>query len=241
MSPWVTVDAGERGVVYNNWNGQLRILGEGTHTRNPFSEEVTHMSVQTQKTEIDSSAASKDLQSVSTRVAVTWHIDSSKIDKAFQEIGDMQALVDKIVTPAINETVKAATAQNTAEELLTKRAGLKATLDASLGTRLATRYLILDDVSIVNVDFSPEFNKAIERKAQAEQDALAEKNKLEQVKFQAQQKIETAKADAESIRIQSAALAENQRLVDWEAVKRWNGVLPQTMLGQTTPFINVNR
>lgn len=239
LNPIVIVGAGERGVVFNNTSGiEDRVLGEGLHMRIPFIQSVKKLSVKVQKNDVTAPAASKDLQTVSTQVAVNWHLDSSQVHRAYQEIGDEQAIIDRIITPNVQEVVKAATAQKTAEETLTKRAELKIVVDQGLTERLAAYHIIVDDVSIVDVDFSDEFNKAIERKAQAEQDALAERNKLESIKYQAEQKLITAKADAESIRIRSEALSANQRLVEWEAVQKWNGVLPQ-YTGGVIPFLPV--
>jgi regulator of protease activity HflC (stomatin/prohibitin superfamily) len=63
--------------------------------------------------------------------------------------------------------------------------------------------------NIVNFDFSKSFNDAIEAKVTAEQNALAEKNKLEQVKYEAEQKVVAAEAQAKAIEIQAKAI-QNQ-------------------------------
>ena len=240
--PIVVIGAGHRGVVFSNASGvKQQVLSEGVHFRMPFVESVHQVSVQVQKDEIKASAASKDLQTVSATVVVNWHMDAARVNKIYQEIGDEKAVVDRILIPNVNEVVKAASAKYTAEQLLTQRAALKLAIDEGLSRRLKDYNVILDDVSIVDLDFSAQFNQAIEAKATAEQEALAQKNKLESVKYQAQQKIETAQADAESIRIRGEALQNNPALVDLNAVEKWNGVLPVYMLGDTTPFVNLNK
>jgi len=50
---------------------------------------------------------------------------------------------------------------------------------------------------------------------------------------------DTAKANAESMTIRANALSQNPKLVEWEAVQKWNGELPNYMLGGATPFINM--
>lgn len=238
--PFVVVNAGHRGVIFSNATGiSNRILGEGFHMRQPFIEDVKQVSIQVQKDEVVAQAASKDLQTVTTKIVVNWHMDAKRVNKIYQNIGSEKEVVDNVLIPNTSEVVKAATAQYTAEELLTKRPDLKTKIDVGLSERLRGYDIVLDDVSIVDIDFSVGFNQAIERKAQAEQDALAEKNKLEAIKYQAEQTITAAKAEAESIKIRTEALNQNQNLIELEKAKRWNGVLPTHILGGAVPFFNI--
>ena len=80
------------------------------------------------------------------------------------------------------------------------------------------------EVNITDFSFSTSFDSAIEAKVKAEQDALAEKNKLEQVKFQAQQQIEQSKAEAEKIRIQAEAITKQggEEYVQLQRISKWN-------------------
>lgn len=241
--PIVIIGAGERGVVFNNVSGvQDKVLGEGTHFRTPFIETIKTFDIRVQKHEVTAQAASKDLQTVTTKVVVNYHLDAARVNKIYQSFPDETSIVDRIVVPNTSEVVKAATAQYTAEELLAKRAELKGKIDVGLSERLKSYNVILDDVSIVDLDFSPEFNQAIEAKAAAEQQALKAEKDLVRIKTEAEQKIATAKADAESIRIQTEALSQNQNLIELEKAKRWDGKLPTTIVGgDTIPFFNVNK
>ncbi|NTU72786.1 prohibitin family protein [Candidatus Roizmanbacteria bacterium] len=242
VNPFYTVGAGERGIIVRLGKVQSHVYGEGMHLRQPLTDEVVLMSVRVKKDEFNElTAASRDLQTVTTKVAVNWHLNANTIDKIYQQIGREEDVTARIISPNVSEVVKAATAQRTAEELLTKRPQLKDEIDKNLSERLAQYNVIVDDVSITDLDFAADFNRAVEAKARAEQEALAEKNNLEKVKYQAQQKIETAKADAESIRIQGEALEKNPKLVELKAVEKWNGILPAQMLGNSVPFINVSR
>src|SRR6266581_2738421 len=135
--PVVIVGAGQRGVVFNNISGvENRILGEGVHFRIPIIESVTNMPVRVQKTEVHAEAASKDLQTVNTDIVVNWHMNAGKVNKIYQEIGDEDSVRDRILTPAVNEVVKASTAQKTASEVLAKRPELKRDIDKALSDRL---------------------------------------------------------------------------------------------------------
>ncbi len=105
--------------------------------------------------------------------------------------------------------------------------------------RLTPRFIVVDDFSIVNFDFSDSYERAVEDKQVAQQQALKAENDLRRIQVEAEQRIAQAKAEAEAIRIQSDALQQNQGLIKLEAVKKWNGILPQYMLGNSVPFIEL--
>jgi prohibitin 1 len=237
--PVVIVGAGERGVVFNNFSGvENRILGEGMHFRIPFVESVTKVSVRTQKTDIKAEAASKDLQTVNTDIVINWKVDSGKVNKIYQQIGDQDVVADRIIIPAVNEVVKAATAQKTASEVLARRAELKADVDTLLSERLKKFDVVLEDVSIVNVSFSPEFNRAIEQKQVAQQEAERALFVTQQASAEAQATINRARGEAEANRLKQQSLSNE--LLELRAIEKWDGKMPQ-YTGTSTPFINLNR
>lgn len=234
--PIVIIGSGQRGVVFNTATGvEDRILGEGTHFRVPILESVTKLSVRVQKTDVKAEAASKDLQTVNADIVVNWHLDSSKVNKIYQSIGDEQTVVDRILTPAVNEVVKATTAQRTATEVLSKRPELKADMDKSLSERLKQYNVILDDVSIVNVAFSPEFNAAIEQKQIAQQNAEKALFTAQEASATSLATINTARGEAEANRLKQQSLTAD--LLQLRAIEKWNGTLPQVS-SNSTPFIN---
>lgn len=236
FSMFDSVGTGERGVVTHVGRVTGEIKGEGVYVVIPFYTEVISMNVQVQKEEAEASAASKDLQDVRTKVAVNYNLDPAKVDKLYQET--QKDYKERLVVPAIQEVVKSATAQYTAEELITKRGDVKAVMTARLSEKLTPYGISIRDVNIVDFSFSQSFNAAIEAKVTAEQTALAEKNRLETIKYQAQQNIERAKGEAESIRIQSQALTEQPQFLEKMAIEKWDGKLPQTMIpGSAMPFI----
>ena len=239
LSPFALIGAGHRGVVVEFGQVQDTILGEGFHLINPFWS-VKEYDVRTQKIETNADAASRDLQSVQTTIAVNFHVNPDSVQTLFQETqGNYEST---LVAPAIQEAVKAATSQFTADELITKRSEVKAMMREELSNREAMKFFIVEDVSIVNFSFSDSFNTAIESKVRAEQDALAAKNKLEQIKYEAEQVVVAATAEAESIRIQAQSISAQggAEYVRLKAVERWNGILPVQMIpGSTVPFINL--
>jgi regulator of protease activity HflC (stomatin/prohibitin superfamily) len=237
LAPFVLIGAGERGVVLRLGAVEDRIMDEGFHFRIPLVENVVKVDVKTQKTEVDAPSFSKDLQNVDTRIALNFHVDPKHANKLWQEIG--RDYESRIIAPSIQESVKATTAQFTAAELVAERPRVKDEIKRMLEERLGPRYVVVDDFSIVNFAFSDSFEKAIEEKQVAQQNALKAENDLKRIQVEAEQRIAQAKAEAEAIKIQTEALQQNQNLIRLEAVKRWNGVLPQYVMGNTIPFVDV--
>lgn len=239
MNPLGTIGAGERGVLlrFNAVTG--RILGEGLYFRIPVVERVVVMDIKIQKEMAEASAASKDLQTVHSNVAINFHIDPNRVAGIYQEVG--VEYKERIIDPAMQEGVKAITARFTAEELITKREMVKDEVKNLLREKLQPRGILVDEFNIVDFGFSSSFNSAIEAKVTAEQQALAAKNKLEQIKFEAEQRVAEARGKAEAIRVESDALRSNPQILELRALEKWDGVLPQVTGTGGVPFINLNR
>lgn len=238
-SIFVTVNPGERGVVVRLGQVQGGILDEGTHPVLPFITSIKRINVRIQKTDIEASAGTKDLQSITTNMALNWHIEPSKVNKIYQEIGDEQDVVTRIITPALNEVLKSATPKRTAEEILTKRAELKEEIDQEIQKRLAGYGVHIDDVALVNVAFSPEFAKAIEAKQIAEQQAKQAEYEALKASKEAQAEVNRAKGQAEAQRLMRETLTPE--LLQKQAIEKWDGQFPQVMSGNgAMPFINIS-
>lgn len=236
--PVVVIGAGERGVVFNNASGvEDRILGEGVHFRIPLIESVISMPIKVQKSDVKAEAASADLQTVATDIVVNWKLDGTKVNKIYQEVGDEKAILDKIINPAVSEVVKAATAKKTAEEIIKLRPQLKDDIDTALKERLAKYNVLLDGVSIVNVDFSKEFNAAIEAKQVAEQESQKAQFIANKAIKEAEAMVNAAKGQAEAQRLVQQTITPE--LLQKMAIEKWNGNFPQYFGGGVLPFINL--
>lgn len=236
LLPFGTVGAGERGVQLR-WGAVTgKVFGEGLYFRIPIAERIIVMDVKIQKEAVDATAASKDLQTVNSKVALNYHVDPTKVATIYQEIG--RDYNSRLIDPALQESVKSTTAKYTAEELITKREEVRDAIKSHLVDKLGPRGILIDDFNIVDFQFSAAFDLAIEAKVTAEQSALAAKNKLEQIKFEASQDIEEAKGKAEALRIESAALQSSPQILQLRALEKWDGRLPSVMSG-ATPFIDV--
>lgn len=233
-----TVSAGYRGIKTRFSAVTSGVLDEGLHFKFPIIEKIIEFPVQIQKEQVDASAASKDLQSVSAQVALNYHIAPDQVAKLYQKV--RLEYKERLIAPALQESIKASTANYTAEELITKRAEVRDSIEIFIKNKLADDGIIVDEFNIVNFDFSQSFNAAIEAKVTAEQDALAAKNKLEQVKYEAQQRIEEAKGKAEAIRVESSALQNNPQVLQLRALEKWDGILPR-VTSSAIPFIDVSK
>ncbi len=238
-SSLATVNPGERGVVVKLGKVQDGILDEGTYPILPFITSVKKLSVRIQTTDIEAAAGTKDLQSITTKLTLNWYIEPSKVNKVYQEIGNEQEIVTRLITPAMNEVLKAATPKRTAEEILIKRAELKEEIDREIKKRLAAYGIHVNEVALVNVAFSPEFAKAIEAKQIAEQKAKQAEYEALKATQEAQAEVNRAKGQAEAQRLMRQTLTPE--LLQKQAIEKWNGQFPQVMSGNgTLPFINVS-
>jgi regulator of protease activity HflC (stomatin/prohibitin superfamily) len=222
--PFVIVNAGERGVMMQFGEVQEKILGEGIHLIIPIVNTVQKLSVRVQKQEISAEASSKDLQEVFTDVALNWHIIPKEANAIFQQIGDENAVVERIINPAVEEVLKAVMAKYTAEEIITKRGEVKAAVDNGLSVRLSSYHIQVDDISLVHVHFSERFTDAVEAKQIAEQQAKqAEFIALRAIK-EADAKVNLAKGEAEAQRIIRTTLSPE--ILQKQVVDKWDGKLP---------------
>lgn len=240
ISSFYTIPAGKRGVLLTFGKPSMEAIGEGLHIKVPLIQQIVKVDIKTQKYEADASAASSDLQIVTSKIATNYHLVGDSVPKIYQEIGLDYAT--KIIMPMEQEVVKAVTAKFTAEELITKREDVRVEIKQLLTERLAQRGIIVEEVSIVNFEFSPQFNTAIENKVVALQNKLKAENDLERLKIEAEQIVVTGKAQAEAQRLQKEQLTPElvqmkQLQVQEEAIGKWSGNLPLFVSGENMPFI----
>lgn len=260
---FVTVEKGHVGVVMNWGAVDNKPLDPGLHLIVPFKQTVEEMSTQLKSFEVTASAASKDLQPVTTKISIQHSLNGAMAPQALQNIGGLDQIDLVVVKPAIEESLKAVTAKHTAEELVTKREAVKqlvteaitAYINHTLEEKGVKGVLHIANVAITDFDFSKEFNAAIEAKVKAEQEALkAENDKRKRVidaeakaaeqklaaDAQAYQIEKESVARAQAIKREADALAQNPNLIQLRAVEKWNGQLPTfSGGGQPVPFINV--
>lgn len=245
LSPVVVVTAGDRGVMTTFGRADDQVYQPGIHFRIPLAQSMHMMDVRLQKGEGEGDAASKDLQSVHTRIAINYHLDPKEVVNVFRNIGPSADIAaDRIIIPAAQEAVKAVTARFTAEELVSRRTEVRDAIGALLREKMQRHGLMLDEFAIVNFAFSRSFAEAIEAKVKAEQEKLKAERDLQRIEVEAKQKVASAKAEADALALQRQQITadllalrriENER----EAIRKWDGKLPN-VTGGTVPFIQVD-
>ena len=237
VNSFETIGAGERGVVFNKFGGvEEQVLGEGLRFKIPFVQDIIPMDVKIQKSDTRALASSKDLQMVTSSIVLNYHVIPATANVIYQEVG--LAYRERIIDPAVQESVKAATANFTAEELITRRPEVSAQIKEILTARLGPHNIAVDEFSITELNFTDIFTQSIEAKQVAEQAAQKAENDLTRIKVEAEQTIAAAKAEAESQRLQSLTITTN--ILQLRAIEKWNGILPQVTSG-ATPFIDLKR
>ncbi|WP_298011858.1 prohibitin family protein [uncultured Aquabacterium sp.] len=244
INPVVVITAGERGVKTTFGKPDDAVYEPGIHFKVPLAQSMHLMDVRIQKGEGEGDAASRDLQSVHTRIAINYHLDPRRVVDVFRSIGPSTDIAaDRIIIPAAQEAVKAVTARFTAEELVTRRTEVRDAIGGLLKQKMERHGLILDEFAIVNFAFSRSFAEAIEAKVKAEQEKLKAERDLQRIEVEAKQKVASARAEADALALQRQQVTrellelrkvENER----EAIRKWDGKLPN-VTGGTVPFIQV--
>ena len=260
------VDAGNRGILLHFGAVDTSMsLDEGLHFVVPFRDNVVQMEVRTQKIVESATSASKDLQDVSTQVALNYHINPDNAQIVYIQLGYDYA--NRVIVPAIQESVKQVTARFNAEELITNRETVKNQIEEQVRARLAPYNIVVDALSITEFAFSQQFTTAVEAKVEAQQRALQAQNELRRIQIEAQQNeaqaigeqkaniaraegikqanVLQAEGEAQAITLIDEQLRNNPTYLEWLKATKWDGVLPLVTGGGgsggqgVTPFIDI--
>ena len=233
----VIVGSGKSGVVVTLGAVRDEILTEGIHFKIPFVQKVIEIDNRTKKIQVDASAASKDLQTVTCEVAVNYKVINSFSSSIYKNVG--RDYEDIIIAPAIQESIKAVTAQFTAEELITQRQIVSDKIKEILAAKIGSYGMSVEVFNIVDFNFSAEFNAAVEAKQTAEQNALKAQQDLARIEIEAKQKVVQAQAEAESIRLIQDTLSSSPEYIDYIKWNKWDGVLPVYLGGDGATILDV--
>lgn len=247
FKPVALVKAGDRGVIFNKFSGvdTSRNLAEGMHFIIPLVESVRTMTVQVQKNTFTTAASSKDLQQVNTEVVINFHLDPDNVARLYQDVGE--DYISKLIEPSVQESIKAVTAEYNATDLIAKRPLVKKQAQDVVSERLSKYHILVNDFSITDFKFSGEFEKAIEAKQVAEQEALQKSYELQKAKKDAEIAITQAEAKKTSTIALAQGDAESQRLlrqtltpelIELRRIEKWDGKYPQVM-GDSVPMLSL--
>lgn len=233
----VVVPVGERGVLLRFGAVQDTVLGEGVHLLIPAVQSVKPVSVRLQSHLQHSEAATHDLQDVKIDLAVQWHLPPERVQRIYQQLGDRDAIVNSVLEPAIEDGLKTVVASLTAEQLITERSSFRQDLETLLRDRLAGFDLMLDGVDLVQLDFSSRFRAAVEAKQIAEQDARRASYEAARAQRQAAARVYQAEGEAKAQELLQTGLTA--KVLQRQAIEKWNGNLPLVMGNDTLPLIDL--
>lgn len=234
------VPTGHAGIKTRFGAVQNDIISEGLNFHVPFIEDIKIMDCRTQKTDVEGESSSKDLQAITTNLAVNYKVNKEKAFDLYKTVGvDYENI---IIDPAIQEAMKTTLAQYNAEEIITKREQVAKELEETLEKKLVSRGIDIEAINIVNLSFSKAFDEAIEKKQIAEQETKKAQQELEKVKIEAEKRVVQAEAEAQSLKAQKEEITEELlqlRQIENETkwIEKWNGQLPSTMLGGDNSII----
>ena len=215
-NPFVMVGPGERGIKIRLGEVEPECYGEGLHLIFPFIQKFRTMDVKTQTNTLTTAVYTKDIQQARITYVINYNVQPDKVNKLFQEVG--MDYVSTILTPVVEGTIKDIIGKWNAQDLIANREKATGDILFRLQNQLSDNYINVTDFQMTEINYSDVFERAIESKVTAEQEALKAKK---------------------SMAIRAKALSQNKSLVQYEAVQKWDGKMPQYMLGGSMPFINV--
>lgn len=235
-----TVSEGQRALITTFGKASSTIYGAGVHVKIPLIQHVKRFDVKTIRADFKTQTYTKDIQTATIIVSYSYNLIANDIVATYKEYGnDWQ---QRILYPNLEQAVKAEVGTWNADTMVANRDKVAENILTSLQARMQQHNypVAITNFQMINIDYSNQFEQAIEKKVIAEQAALEEANRTKQVEQTSKQKVVAAKAEAESMRIRANALAQNPKLVSYEAVQKWDGHLPQIMAGNgSTPILDL--
>lgn len=233
------VDPGYRGVKSTLGTVEEHSYQNGLGFKAPFITEVIPFDVRTKKMTEKTACYTADMQTAELEYNVTYNVKGDNVHLLYTQVGtDYES---KKIVPVLNDVLKDVIGKWQAQELVANRDSARGQVVLALQKKLDVRFFENVTFQFNNIDYSDNFEKAIEAKVIAEQKAQEAVNNTRRVKEEAEQKIIIAKAEAEAMEIKSEALAKNKGLTEYEAVQKWDGKLPTYMMGNSVPMINLNK
>ena len=246
---WYTVDQGERAVV-------LRLgatVGEeapGLHFKFPWINTVHKITVQNQNrryTKLET--YSRDQQSADLTVSVTFM--ASDPSAVYSQYGDLEGAVARLIDPRVMSGVKTIFGQYDAVRAIQERAALNQDIAAAI-TSAITGPIQIVSVQVENIDFSDAYEQSVEQRMLAQVEIQKREENLRTTQVEAEIARTKAEGEANAIRLRGEAegaaikargdaLRANADLVQLQAVEKWDGKLPTTMVpGSSLPFLNLS-
>lgn len=216
-----TISSGEIGLKVRFGKLVDTNLSEGLNVKIPFVEKIVKVNIKIQKTEIETTSASKDLQDVKIKLAVNFRVKEKDAVNLYKNVGNEYEEI--ILRPAIEESIKSVISKYNAEELITKRQEVSDLALKTLQEKIEKYGIEGSEFNIINLNFSEDYGKAIEEKQVAEQ-------QLEKARLDAEARLVEAQATKKANDLLKQTLTKE--LLIKEFIEKWNGELPKNYAGE---------
>lgn len=228
FSSFTTVKSGEVGLKVKFGKIVDTSISEGINFKIPYIEKIVRVNIKVQKVELDTESSSKDLQTITTKLAVNYKVDGTKASNLYKTVGD--SYEETILIPAIQESIKAVMSEYTAEQTITMRNEVSDKCLEEIESKVEKYGINIAEFNIIDLDFSEAYNQAIEEKQVAEQKVLTAQQELEKTKIEAEKKI----VEAEATNKANELLKQNvtDEVLMKQFIEKWDGKLPETYAGQ---------
>ena len=207
-----SVTTGNTGVVTTFGRVEEYTLEAGFHIKAPWNK-VVEMDNRVQKSAIQLSCFSSDIQEVTMLYTINYQIDKANAQEIYRTIG--VNYYTTIVEPSVLEAVKVATAHYTAEQLVQTRSNLAYDIENILAESLGRYNIKVASTAIEDMDFTDAFTNAVEAKQVAEQKKKQAEIEQAQAFAEAENKRKIAETEAKS----NAEVAKIQAEAEMEVAK----------------------
>jgi regulator of protease activity HflC (stomatin/prohibitin superfamily) len=248
FSSWYIVDQGERAVVLR-LGAIVGEAGPGAHFKVPWIDAVRKITVQNQNKRYSAlEAYSRDQQPANLAVSVSFV--ASDPSAVYEQYGDLEGAIARLIDPRVMSGVKTIFGQYDASRAIQERAGLNIDISDAI-TSAVTGPINIISVQVENIDFSEAYEQSVEQRMLAQVEIQRREQNLRTVEVEAEIARTRAEGEANAIRLRGEAegaairaradaLRANADLVQLQAVEKWDGKLPTTMVPSTAlPFINL--
>ena len=228
ISSFTTIRSGEVGLRVRFGKIIDSNLDEGLNFKLPYIENIVKVNIKVQKVEIATESSSKDLQTITTQLAINYKVNKESAVSLYKTVGNNYE--QTILIPAIQESIKSVMSRYTAEQTITMRNEVSDNSLKEIQAKVEKYGITIEDFNILDLNFSEAYSQAIEEKQVAEQKVLTAQQELEKAKVEAEKKLVEARATKEANDLLKQSLTQDVLLKQF--IEKWDGKLPTTYAGE---------